>query len=516
MSNSEQATPAEFSKLRAFFWPVHNYELKKITPMLLMFFFISFNYSLLRNLKDALVINAAGSPGAQIIPYLKFWGVIPCAILFMVLFSKLSKTVSKKNLFYCSLIPFAIFFALFGFVLYPMKGVLHPLHLHLAFVPEGLQATIRIWTYSLFYIFAELWGSVALSLLFWGFANDTTKLDESKRFYPLFGLGANVALIFSGKASHYVAQLSEQAMLQSIMSIALAVIACVVAIYWWINKYVLTDPRFYDPSKIKKKKKKTKMKLTDSFKLLFHSKYLMYIAVLVVVYGVSINLLEVTWKDQVRTLYPNTNEYLSFMGTYSTFLAWTTMLMMLFFTNNIIRTFGWGVAAAVTPIIMLITGAGFFGILIAKDNLTGLFALMGTTPLMAAVFFGTCQNVISKAAKYSLFDPTKEMTYIPLDDESKVKGKAAIDIVGARLGKAGSSVIQQGLFMLAPLSVMTPYIGVLVAIFVAIWLIAIVKLNKEFAARTNTEITYKDEEADSESATNSAEAIINPELKTTT
>ena len=108
------------------------------------------------------------------------------------------------------------------------------------------------------------------------------------------------------------------------------------------------------------------------------------------------------------------------------------------------------------------------------------------------------------------------MTYIPLDDESKVKGKAAIDIVGARLGKAGSSVIQQGLFMLAPLSVMTPYIGVLVAIFVAIWLIAIVKLNKEFAARTNTEITYKDEEADSESATNSAEAIINPELKTTT
>ena len=34
--------------------------------------FFSFNYSLLRNLKDALVINAVGSPGAQIIPYLKF------------------------------------------------------------------------------------------------------------------------------------------------------------------------------------------------------------------------------------------------------------------------------------------------------------------------------------------------------------------------------------------------------------------------------------------------------------
>ena len=83
MSSNAQTAPKEFGKLRTFFWPIHNYELKKIIPMLLMFFFISFNYSLLRNLKDALVINAAGSPGAQIIPYLKFWGVIPCAILFL-------------------------------------------------------------------------------------------------------------------------------------------------------------------------------------------------------------------------------------------------------------------------------------------------------------------------------------------------------------------------------------------------------------------------------------------------
>ena len=52
-------------------------------------------------------------------------------------------------------------------------------------------------------------------------------------------------------------------------------------------------------------------------------------------------------------------------------------------------------------------------------------------------------KVFGKGAKFSMFKPAEEMVYIGLDEESRTKGKAAIDVVGAQTGKSGGSVLQQ-------------------------------------------------------------------------
>lgn len=518
MSNTNQE-PKPFGKVRSLFWPIHKFELKKLLPMFLMFFFISFNYTILRDTKDTLIVTAPNS-GAETIAFLKVWGVLPCAVIFMILYAKLSNKLSKKALFNATLIPFIVFFALFATVFYPAREFLHPNELAdklQAILPAGfmgLIAMFRNWTFAIFYIFAELWGSVALSLLFWSFANDIMKITEAKRFYSLLALGANIALLVSGPAIVLVSNIRKKLppevdawgiSLNFLMGMVVVAGVLILGIYNWMQKNVLTDPRFYDPQKIKKKKEKLKLSLKESFSFLTKSKYLGLIAILVISYGICINIVEITWKSQVKLLYPNPNDYSTFMGTFSTCTGLVTSLMVIFVGGNIIRKFGWGSAARVTPIILCVTGALFFSFVLFKDNLKSFILMFGTSPLMLTVIIGAVQNILTKSSKYTQFDPTKEMAYIPLDEESKVKGKAAIDVVGARFGKAGGSLIQQGLIIsLGSAIAATSFNAAILFAIIAIWIGATIALSKRFIAKQKAK---KEDLKEKQIKENSAKAL---------
>ena len=495
-----QTTTKEFGKWRSMLWPIHSFELKKFLPMFFLFFFINFNYTILRDTKDTLIVTATG---AETIPFLKFWGVVPGAIIFMLIFTKLSNVVRRERLFMGLMAFFGVFFGLYATVLYPNRDAIAPIALtnwmydHFPQGLKGLVGMVRYWPSSLFYIMAELWGSAAISLLFWGFANQITKVAESKRFYALFGIGANLAMFPSGMLIKRFAGIKERLPagvdawgVTLLYTMGAVVVACAaaIAIYWWINKEVLTDARFYDPNELKKEKKsKPKMSIKDSLLFLLRSPYLGCIAMLVIGYGMSINLVEVTWKSQLKLQYPNPNDYQNFMGSFSMFTGGLTLFMMLFVGGNVIRKLGWGVGAMFTPVVLAITGVAFFAFVVFSEQLSGWISMLGTSPLMLAVIFGMIQNIMSKATKYSMFDPTKEMAYIPLDSEVKLKGKAAIDVVGARLGKSGGAIVQQGLLVLfnaSTIVTVAPYIGVILVAVLAGWIVAARALSKRFAELT--------------------------------
>jgi ATP:ADP antiporter, AAA family len=95
----------------------------------------------------------------------------------------------------------------------------------------------------------------------------------------------------------------------------------------------------------KKKRKKPKMSLGESFKFLVTNRYLGCMAVLVVSYGLAINFTEVMWKSQVKLLYQDKRQYQQFMGNYSTLMGATTFVII-FFGSQIVKTFGMKVRCA--------------------------------------------------------------------------------------------------------------------------------------------------------------------------
>ena len=77
----------------------------------------------------------------------------------------------------------------------------------------------------------------------------------------------------------------------------------------------MTDTELSDSTnhERKEKKKKNKMSLSESIKFLKDSRYIRNLAMLVIAYSMSINLVEVTWKSKVRAQFPNPNDYSVFI-----------------------------------------------------------------------------------------------------------------------------------------------------------------------------------------------------------
>ncbi|CAN4123925.1 unnamed protein product [Withania somnifera] len=393
--------------------------LKKIIPLGAMFFCNLFNYTILRDTKDVLVVTTKGS-SVEIIPFLKTWVNLPMAIGFILLYTKLDSVLSKEDLFNLVILSFITFFGAFGFVLYPLSNYFHPT----AFADKLLNTLGPRFLRPI-----SMLEDPEFLLI--------TTVDEAKRFYPLFGLGANVALIFSGCTVKYFSSL------RSSLGPGVDVLMG-GAIYFfcgWVNRNVPL------PTRSKKNKVKPNMTMMESMKFLVSSKYIGNLATLVVAYGISINLVEVTWKSKLKARFPSPNKYSSFMGDFST----TTLEFK----------------KKITPTVLLVTGVGFFSLLLFGSPLAPTLAKFGMTPLLGALYVGAMQNIFGKSAKYSLFDP---------------------------LEVRRSSIQQFMILTFGSLAISTPYLGGVLLVIVLVWLAAAKSLDERFTTLRQKEELEKEME----------------------
>lgn len=475
----------EFSGLRKVIWPIHAHELKKFVPLALIFFFISFNYSVLRNLKDIFMINLAG-PEAMY--YTKMWGVTPVVILYTILYNNLVHKWGRHKMFYAVVAYFFTFISLFMLFMYPNIGALQwnsfP-DAATAMVPKfrGLWQMLRYWTLALFYVHAELWGTYGLSIIFWTFTNEITNVKQSRRFYSFLALGANMALLFSGGLLKF---LGGKEHIGFMVYLVIASMLIIMVLYRWLTGKIFEDPNAYGIEE-RSKKKKAKLSMSESFKAIIKSRYLRLVAVLVFAYGLVISLIEAVWKGQIKALQVSMGGDVGVLSTIyanEVILIGITTLILIFTASSWIVAKSWKLGALITPMVAAIVGAMFFAFMLFGQNMTFFTTMFGVSTLMLSVVFGMLQVVFIKAFKYTLFDPTKEATYIPLDDDSKTKGKAAVDGIGGRLGKSGGAFLLT--FFLIPfvgngdIGAATPWIAVIVAVALGWWMYSVGQLDVEY------------------------------------
>lgn len=486
-----------FSKLRTIFWPIHRHELKKFIPMSAFMFCVLFSQNVLRILKDSIVIAEIS---AEVTSFAKVYCVTPAAAIFVIVYAKMVNSYSYERIHNYLLAFFVIFFVFFSFLIYPNAASFHMdparmeelmmLHPHL----KWYIALVGNWSYILFYVLSELWPNIFYMLLFWQFANEITTTEEAGRFYTLFSLVGNSSLIIVGLMVMNIA--SEESWLQQyfgtidskivlVQSATLTiVISSIISVMLvrFVCKNVISDPRLYVKAK-SDNISRTKMGLKESFRYIARSKYLWLLLICSAAFGLSMNLVEAVWKAKIKELYSTVNAYAEFNGLY---ILWTgvAIMVMTIIGNNIMRNHGWFVAAVITPVIMMITGVMFFTLVVFDNEVFTWFNnAVIMTPLAMAVSVGAIQNILAKGTKYSIWDASREMLYIPLDNELRTKGKAAVEVVSSKIGKSSSGLIQSMLFVVIPSATYTsisPFLMVIFVIVCVFWIYAVRKIFHEY------------------------------------
>jgi AAA family ATP:ADP antiporter len=495
-NSSSEVESSSLSKYIDIIWPIHRHELPKFFLMTGLMFCILFDQNIIRAMKDGIIVT---NIGPETITFLKFWGVMPASFMMAAIYVAMVNRMNGRKVFFLILGAFLIFFAIFGFIIMPNHESFHlnknDVNLLVEQYPHFKWFILLAanWSFSLFYIIAELWPTTVFSLLFWQFANNITSVDESKRFYTLFGLFGQTGLYFSGiflgelpVLSSYFKNYFFFAQDKGVISVQLSLILVIILGLCTILIFNILSSKMPNQQLTFKAKKKHKLSVSESLKLVVSSRYIRLIAILLFCYGAAINLVEGPWKATAGKVYPNTEDYFAFVGSY---LKYTGILVIIFVVigSNIVRYAGWLTAALATPVMLMSTGLIFFfssNFDLTHTMIASYFLL--TDPIMIAVSLGAVQNVLSKSTKYTLFDATKEMVYVPLDHEIKTKGKAAADLIGTKFGKSASAFLQTIIFSFFPYATYASISSILMVFFVIIcitWIWCVRELEAEYSAK---------------------------------
>lgn len=430
---------------------------KKNLAMSGIFFSNLYVYTVIRDLKDVIFITECG---ASYIPFVKTWINLPISICFMFIYNILLDKFSFRKTYVIIYSFMTILYTFIGLYLYPIRNSLMVYNVPIIFSK---------WVNTLYYVLSPIWGTIVVSVLFWSFANQYTNIEEAKSVYPMMGMLANIALIIGGLTMNaigtvFITNWELNVQILTIINLFMSMLSL------YLFKYIIDTQEPNEQNELIVEKKKTNM--LDNFVELGKNEFVRNMVIMISCYGLLIGFYESIWKHYLKIFLQDPIVYSKFMGSVSSLTGVTTIIMMSL-GSVWLKHMTWTKMALITPVSMMSLGIIFFTSIYTKS-----IVIISLTGAMLTIFL--------KGAKYALFDPCKEIAYIPMDQETKTRGKATIEILSAPIGKSGSNcILQIFIVVLGSLECSAKFIGILYMITGTAWITSTLSMGKTIDSSSN-------------------------------
>ncbi|HSX13365.1 MAG TPA: Npt1/Npt2 family nucleotide transporter [Chlamydiales bacterium] len=395
---------------------------------------LNVSYTILRSARNALTVADLGG-GAGAIPWFELCGTMPGAVIMTLILTYLLNRHPIHRVFFIVLTTFVGFFLLFSLVIYPLLPFSKTF-----FTNPSIASAVPVFASMIFFVMAELWKIALLTVLFWGLVNQYVPLENAKRYYAPLMLGGSIGTIIAGPIISFCTAdtISHHSWSESLALLMWALTALSLIVAWLFSRlwgeFSQTQPKKEAP-----KEKKETLSVWSSILICCRSRYLLLLAWVTIADYIAYALGEIIFLDLLKQKFPDPREYCDFMGKLSVWNGILTAVSALIITPYLLKRCRWVVASLVTPVCLLLTEGAFFFSIWHPALASQLEILV----ILGSIFF-----CVVRAAKYTLFDTSKEISFVLLPPLEKMQGKLVVDGMCARLGRGSGSFLTLALIQI--------------------------------------------------------------------
>lgn len=408
-------------------------------------FLLLLAYYLLRPVREALILTEAGAEA-------RAYSAAGQAVLFMGIVPLYGMLASRLNRI--QLITWVTLFFISNLILFWILGN--------AGVPLGIP----------FYLWVGIFNMLVIAQ-FWAFANDLYTEASGKRLFPLIMLGASLGAVAGGQVA---ARLFATFGAYGLMLLSGALLGVCILVSHFIDRRARTRPRLIVSGGTGGSDREAERPLdkTGAFQLLLQDRYLLWIAVLMVL----LNTVNTTGEYILARFVQETAAASAgspeaqqvivgrFYGDYASLFSAVGLFLQVFAVSRIFKFLGVGPALLFLPVIAL---AGY--------------SMLIFFPVLGVVRWA---KIFENGTDYSIQNTARQALFLPTSREAKYKAKAAIDTFFVRAG----DMLQAGIIYVGAgvLSLGVEAFAAVNIVFTVLWLMVAVRIGQEYQRRTHSEL----------------------------